>query len=415
MMRSLEDAQNILSKAALRLFSFPPNIELIPLWEAGGRVLAKEIKSREDVPAFDRSLVDGFALLASDTARATADYPVTLKIVDSIAAGTCSSKKLIPGTAMKIFTGAPLPEGADSVIKKEEVVEAVFGSGNDAVIMVNSAVAKGEGTALRGEDIVAGECMFAEGTVLTSAHMGVLATLGVEPVPVYTRPQVGVFSTGNELVDVRSQLKTGQLRVSNIYTLAEIIRQAGGIPVNLGVVKDRVESVLEVYAKTRRLGLPMVVSTGGTASGDYDVIKTAMDMVAVRLFNKVAIRPGAPAVVSVREGEQLLIGLSGNPAGATVAMLLLIYPLIARLAGANRQLECVQGKLTKPLFRQGGVRGFLWANYCHQKAEVYVTPFENQYCGSIKTYANSNCLIEIPAGKVNLAANEPVTIWKLPE
>ena len=146
--------------------------------------------------------------------------------------------------------------------------------------------------------------------------MAILATLGIEFVPVYKKPKIGIFSTGNELVEIHNKLQHGQLRVSNIYTLAEIVRQAGGIPVNLGVVKDQVNDVIKIYEKAHQLKLPIVVSTGGTASGDYDIIKDAMDLVAVtRLFNKIAIRPGAPVVVSVKE-KQLLIGLSGNPAGA---------------------------------------------------------------------------------------------------
>jgi molybdopterin molybdotransferase len=408
----LENAQEILDQELQKLSLLPPKIELVPLWEAGGRVIAKDVVAEEDVPAFDRSPVDGFALLASDTLTAADDHPVTLEVTDTIAAGSSGLRVLTPGTAMKIFTGAPLPQGANSVIKKEDVSETQLG--NTVAVTIKRPVAEGEGIAFKGEDISFGESLLSKGTILTPAHMGILSTLGIDPVPVYEKPQIGIFSTGNELVNTHDQLQHGQLRASNIYTLAGIIRLAGGIPVSFGIVKDRVENVIQVYRKVQHLNLPMVISTGGTASGDYDFVKEAMDKASsLRLFDKVAIRPGAPLVASVKAG-QLLFGLSGNPSGAVVAMLLLIFPLISKLAGTKKQLAQSRGKLLTPLIRKGGMRGFLWSSYYEQNGSSYVAPFENQFCGAIKTYANSNCLIEIPAGEVNLAVDDLVTIWKLP-
>ncbi len=413
-MLSLEKAQEILYNELSRLLLSSREVESVPLWEAGERILAQNIIAAENVPAFDRSPVDGFALKSADTLKASAHSPVCLRIIDTVAAGSCSKKILASGTAIKIFTGAPLPRGANCVIKKEEVLESAAGPEKEATVLVKRPVEEGESIAYEGEDISAGDQLFASGTVLTSAHIGVLASLGIDPVPVYKKPQIGIFSTGNELVDVRSPLQLGQLRASNLYTLAGIIRQAGGSPVNLGIIKDRAEDVLQVYEKAARLKLPLVLSTGGTASGDYDVIKEAMNMAAAeRLFNKVAIRPGAPLVVSVKEG-QMLIGLSGNPAGATVAALLLIYPIISRLAGSKKQLKRTAGKLDAPLFRRGGLRGFLWANCYEQNGSLHVTPFEKQFCGAVKNFATSNCLIEVPPGKCDLATGAMVDIWKLP-
>ncbi|KUO51280.1 MAG: hypothetical protein APF76_17525 [Desulfitibacter sp. BRH_c19] len=415
----LENAIDILFNELESSLLLPGNVETVPLWEAGGRVLAREVVATEDVPAFDRSPIDGFALIASDTLEATIDHPVSMKIIDTVAAGSYSKKILVPGTTMKIFTGAPLPQGANCLVKKEEVTETASEaegskSENDSTVIIKRKIFSGECIAPKGEDISNGEPLFASGTVLTCAHMGVLATLGIDPVPVYKKPQIGIFSTGNELVDVHSQLQHGQLRASNIYTLAEIIRQAGGVPVSLGIVKDRIEDVIQVYEKAYRLRLPIVISTGGTASGAYDVIKEAMDMISVsRLFNKVAIRPGAPVVASVKDG-QLLIGLSGNPAGSAVAMLLVMFPVISKLAGTNRHLEQSQAKLSTDVHRKGGLRGFLWGTYYEQHGCLYTTPFNNQFCGAIKTHAYSNCLIEIAAGKVNSATGDLVNIWKLP-
>ncbi len=407
-MISLENAKDILFNEIERLGLCSREVEKVPLWEVGGRVLAENVVARENVPAFDRSPIDGYALRASDTLGATADNLISFEIIDTVAAGSSSKKKLSPQKAMKIFTGAPLPRGADCVVKLEEAVE------DGSELLIEKVAVKGEGVALKGEDILTGEFLLSSGTILKAVHMAILATLGIELVPVYEKPKIGVFSTGNELVEIHNKLQYGQLRVSNIYTLAEIVRQAGGIPVNLGVVKDRVEDVVKVYEKAYELKLPIVISTGGTASGDYDIIKDAMDLAsATRLFNKVAVRPGAPVVASVKPG-QLLIGLSGNPAGAAVTMLVIIFPIISKLIGINRELERSQGKLLKPIFYKGGLKKFLWANFYEEDGCLYVTPYENQFCGAIKTQARSNCLVEISGGEVKIEAGRLVDILKLP-
>lgn len=406
-MLSLEEAKELLFKQIHELGLSAGQVEHVPLWEAGGRTLAEDIFAQEDVPSFDRSPVDGYAIKASDTTGATETNPVTLKIMDTIAAGNCSTKVLAPGTAMRIFTGAPLPQGGDSIIKQEEV-EAISGE-----ILIKREVQPGESVAAKGEDIARGEFLIPKGTVLHPGHMGILATLGISEVPVCKKPRIGVFSTGSELVEIQSELRHGQLRVSNIYTLGEIIRQAGAIPVNLGVVKDRIEDVTNVYEKAARLKLPVVISTGGTSTGDYDLIKEAMDLISsTRLFNKVAIRPGAPVIASVKE-KQLLIGLSGNPAGAAVAMYILILPVIAKIVGTKKELEKSRARLTDPYSREGGLRGFLWANYYEENGCLYVTPHKNQFCGALKTFSQSNCLVEIQAGKVSLNKGDLVDIWKL--
>ena len=408
----LEKARKILNDYLQQALTVFQKVESVPLWEAGGRILAEDIIAGEDAHAFNRSHVDGYALLSADTLAASGDNPLTLTIIDTIAAGSFSWKNIIPGTAMKIMTGAPLPPGADGIIKKEEIGE--ISSNPCTAIVVKRFVPAGENISIKGEDLSAGEFLLSRGSTIAPAQVEILATLGIDPVAVFARPQIGIFSTGDEVVELHNQLQPGQLRASNLYTLAEIIRQAGGIPVNLGIVRDRADDMLQVYAVAERLGLPMVLSTGGTASGDFDVIKAAMEQIgSIRLFNKVAMRPGAPFVASTR-GNQLLIGLSGNPGGAIVALLMLLFPMISQLAGGNKCLLSGRGKLTEPITRQGGLRGFFWGRCDERGGWLHVTPFQNQFCGAIKIHANSNCLIEVPAGKVNLPAGDDVNIWHLP-
>ena len=411
-MISLDEVEKTLIKCLNKTLIYHQKVESVPLWDAGERVLAADIIASEDVPAFDRSAVDGYALLSADTGAASEDSPISLTIIDTIAAGSYPYKRIIPGTAIKIFTGAPIPRDADCVIKKEETAEITLYSGN--AIIINRSLTVGENISVKGGDISTGEFLFPRCSIISSAHMGVLASLGIDPVSVFARPEIGIFSTGNELIDLNENLQYGQLRASNLYTLAEIIRKAGGIPVNLGLVRDRVDDVVIRYEQAQRLKLPIVISTGGTASGDYDVITDAMKArKSTRLFDKAAIRPGAPFMASVK-GNQLLIGLSGNPAGAIVSMLLYIFPLISRLAGTEKQLLSGRGRLTAPITRKGEQDSFLWGRFVEQAGELYVTPMENQFCCAIKTHANSNCLIEIPAGKVEFAVNDVVPFRKLP-
>ena len=398
------EAQKILRQEIERLRGNTNNVEQVSLWQAGGRILAETIVAAENIPAFDRSLVDGFALMAQDTVGAAAAQPIVLPVIGTVAAGSTTAEALKPRTAMRIFTGAPLPVGADCVIKEEKVLLT------EGKIVIRTGIAPGEGISFKGEDIAQGEALLNCGKKLLPADLGVLATLGIDPVPVFKRPKVGIFSTGNELISVKSPLQPGKLRASNLYVLAELVRMAGGIPVNLGLVRDSEEEVAAVYAAAAERDLPLVLSTGGTASGAYDVVKAAMDKVTGgRIFDKVAMRPGAPVVVSAGH-RQLLIGLSGNPAGAAVAMLVLIAPLIARLAGRENYLQRRQAVLTQPIVYRSGLRGFYWGQYEQQAGCIYVTPHANQYCASVKTYVESNCLIEIPTAQ-KIERGQIVTIY----
>ncbi len=409
-MISFEKAQEILLNHEL-IAAYKNEVELAQLWEVGGRVLAESIDAGEDVPPFDRSPVDGYAVCAADTAKAAEDNIITLHVIDSIFAGTTTIKRLEPGKTMKIFTGAPLPDYADAIIKSEDV-HKIVSNGMVEHISLIKPVSAGEQVAFKGEDIKAGQTLLRRNKLISPAHMGILATMGVDPVPVFKKPKIGIFSTGNELVPVESSAEHGQLRASNLYTLAGIVRLAGCEPVNLGITKDSVSEILEVYNKAKEMKIPLVISTGGTASGDKDLIKEAMiKFVSSRLFNKVAIRPGAPVVVSETE-QQLLIGLSGNPAGSTVSALTLLLPVLSKLAGSVKELERVTASLITPIFRRGGLRAFQWGSCLETSQGLQVEQYDNQHCGAVKSFASSNCLIDVPAGRVEISAGDTVKILK---
>lgn len=409
-MISLEKARDVLDRYVDESLMTCQKTECVSLWEAGGRVLAGDLISREDVPAFHRSRMDGYAILSSDIAAAAQDNPIMLRIIDTIAAGSYSEQRLSSGAAMKIFTGAPMPPDADCVVKQEDTEEIVLETG--LTVVIKKSVSSGENISFQGEDIRSGETLYPGGSVVSFAMVEILAALGVDPVAVLAKPRIGVFSTGNELIDLHQAKVFGKIRPSNLYALAEIIRMAGGAPVNLGVVRDQLDDILNVYEQAEQLELPIVISTGGTASGDFDLIKQAMERAgSTRLFNKIAIRPGARFVASGKK-NQLLAGLSGNPGGAIITAFLLLAPIISRLEGANKRLLPGRGKLTVPVTQRGGLRKFFWGCCDGQSGEMVVTPLGKHYPNAAQRHITGNCLIEIPAGEANLVAGDDVVLWK---
>lgn len=379
-----------------------------PLWEAGGAILAVDIRAHEPVPPFNRSPLDGYAIKTADTKKATEQEPVHLTVMEEVAAGYVSQHPVENGKAIKVLTGAPIPIGADAVIRSEEVVTRP-----DGKISIMRSVAAGEGIALTGEDISLGEQVLKKGELIGPAELGLLASLGVDPVPVFSPPKVGIFSTGDELAPVDQQLQPGKIRVSNIYVLAAIVRAAGGEPVNLGVVPDNLDKVKKMGEMAVEQNLDLIISTGGVSTGDYDVVKDAMAAAGfANLFWKVAIRPGAPVAAAIKE-DVIWIGLSGNPAGAIVVAQLVVAPLIAQLARRPFQITKRKAILQTQVSRPKGLRGFWWGHLTEDVNECEVKLLPQQHCGVIKTYHASNCLVEIPAGKVEWLPGELVEVIKL--
>ena len=380
------------------------DLEKISLWEAGNRILACDTVAQEAVPPFDRSPLDGFAVCSEDTRGASHENPCRLKVIEEVPAGHVAKKNIEKCTAIKVLTGAPVPLGADAVIRYEETIQ------KEDSIYIWRPVKAGESVAPKGEDIALGQCVLKAGTILKPAHLAVLASLGREPISVKPVPKIGLFCTGDELCPVQGTLGPGKIRVTNIYPLAQLIRQAGGQPVDLGLIPDQLDAVKEVYARAESMGLDLVVSTGGVAAGDYDVVKDAMLAAGARsLFWKVAVRPGAPVAVA-EKNNRVWIGLSGSPAGAIVITLLLVAPLVAALAGKDWTLKRQKAVLTVNLQSKKDLCGYWWARIWNEEGRFLVEPLSEQHCGVIKSYMNSNCLLKIPAGQVDLPTGSLVDV-----
>ncbi|MCU1375898.1 MAG: molybdenum cofactor synthesis domain [Actinomycetia bacterium] len=292
----------------------------VGLEEALGAVTAAEVIATEAVPPFANSAMDGYAVRAADTVGA----PVELKVVGMIAAGTAPEGSVGPGQAMRIMTGAPVPDGADAVV----LVERTRTEGDVVTIEITVE----PGTAFRGvgEDVRPGDVVVAPGTVLTAGHLGVLASVGVDRVTVHRRPRVGVLSTGDELV-TSGPLGRGQIRDSNRPTLLALVREAGFEAVDLGVAADDEASITAAIERAVA-SCDAVLTSGGVSMGDLDYVKVVLDRIGDMRWMQIAIKPAKPFAFGT-VGRVPVFGLPGNPVSSMVSFELLARPALRRMAG----------------------------------------------------------------------------------
>jgi molybdopterin molybdotransferase len=292
-----------------------------PLAEALGRVLAADVDSAEMVPPFASSAMDGYAVRAADVAGA----PVTLEVVGTVAAGAAPTVAVGPGQALRIMTGAPFPDGADTVA----IVETTRAAGTRVEIL--EPAPPGAHIRPAGEDLAVGQRVFDAGVVLGPGHLGVLASIGRESVTVVAAPAVGVLSTGDELVEGAAPLGPGQIRDSNRQTLLALLRRDGFRAVDLGVARDD-EDDIRARIRAAAAGCDAVLTSGGVSMGDFDYVKKVLTELGEMNWMQVAIRPAKPFAFGTVEGTPIF-GLPGNPVSSMVSYELLARPGLRRLAG----------------------------------------------------------------------------------
>src|SRR5881296_2805867 len=299
----------------------PLSVERVDVLAALGRVLAEPIVSRAVIPPWPNSSMDGYAVRAGDTGR----VPVELAVVGKIIAGTLPSRPLRAGEAMRIFTGAPLPEGADAVVPQEDV------AADGERVTITGRVASGAYVRPAGEDVRAGDVVVQPGGSIGAAEVGLLATLGYSQVSVFRRPRVAILSTGNELADLGTEPGPGQIPNTNTYSLMAQVIEAGAEPVNLGVAEDRLE-VIEARLRWAETA-DVVVSSAGVSVGELDLVRDALTRTGFDLHLwKVNMRPGKPITFG-SHGGRLVFGLPGNPVSAMVTFELFVRPALLRMAG----------------------------------------------------------------------------------
>jgi molybdenum cofactor synthesis domain-containing protein len=297
--------------------------------EAAGLVLAEAVDAPFDVPPFANSAMDGYAVRAQDVAGAADATPVRLPVVAEVAAGHPAPRPLEAGEAMRNFTGAPMPDGADAVV----VVERTERLDGGAAVALLEAAPAGLHVRRAGDDLRAGDAVFGAGEVLSPGHLGVLAGIGAESVLAHPRPRVGVLSTGDELVPPGRPLGPGQIHDSNRLTLLALVAEAGGEPVDLGLVPDDEAAITEVVRRGAA-GCDLVLSSGGVSMGDIDLVKVVLDKEGDLRWMQIAIRPAKPFALGTVGAERTpVLGLPGNPVSSMVSFELLARPALRRLAG----------------------------------------------------------------------------------
>jgi molybdopterin molybdotransferase len=380
--------------------------ESVPLAAALGRVLAEPVVAGREVPPWDNSSMDGYAVRAADTGTAGAGRPVMLRIVGEVAAGTVATQELGPGQAYRILTGAPLPRGSDAVVPQEDVRR------DDHHVTLEKPVESGAYVRPHGEDIRTGDRMLEAGTVLRPAALGVLAALGRARVDVYRRPTVAVLSTGDELVAPDSPLGPGQIPDSNTYTLCGLVAEAGAVPVSLGIARDRREQLIDRL----RQGLQsnVIVSSAGVSVGDRDLVRDAAEALGARLdFWRVNMRPGKPLTfgrVAGPGGERLFFGLPGNPVSSMVTFELFVRPTLRRMGG-HRVLERprVMARALDPIDNPGSRPGYLRVRLESVPGGLGARPTGEQGSGILRSMLLADGLAVLP-GDTTVPRGEEVEV-----
>ncbi len=398
----LHEAQRIVLAAATTL-----GLEKVSILDTLGRVLGEDIVAARSNPPWDNSAMDGFAVRAEDLAQEHAiSKPVTLAVIEDVPAGKMPTKSVGPGQAIRIMTGAPIPHGADTVIKVEDTEHAP-----DSV-RVFKAEPRGSNIRPQGEDVTKGDCIISKGTQIRSGEAGMLAILAKSFVLVYQRPRVAILSTGDELADLDEPFSDEKIINSNSYGIAAAVQEAGGIPILLGIARDTPAALTEKISQG--LNADILVLSGGVSMGDYDFTKAVFrDLGAEMNFWKLAIRPGQPLAFGKIQGK-LAFGLPGNPVSSMVTFEQLVRPAMLKMAGLRSSgrplLEAAfQEKFSKRTDRRHFLRGVVW----REDGAFKVRTTGNQGSGILTSMVKANCLIDIPVEVERLNPGDVVTVQLL--
>lgn len=373
------------------------SIERVSITESYGRYLGEDIVADQNVPHFNKSLYDGFAVRAQDCVEVSSEHPVEFEVVSEIGAGSVFEEEVKPFQAVRIMTGAQVPHSCDAVVMLE-VTKSYEKEGKTYMALSRSA-SKWEHIALKGEETKKGDVLVSKGTRINPGVTAFLATFGYADVAVVKQPVVGVLTTGSELLDVNEPLEPGKIRNSNSYmALAQIVR-SGGIPKYLGKLEDDFDRCYEAVEKALE-EVDILLTTGGVSVGDYDYLPAIYEKLGANvLFNKIAMRPGSVTTVAERNG-QLLFGLSGNPSACYVGFELFVRPIVRSFLHSPRPhlhktKAVLNGRFKEPNAFTRMVRGEI----TDEGGRLLVTPVGMDKSGAISSLAAANALIVLPGGE----------------
>jgi molybdopterin molybdotransferase len=377
--------------------------ERVPVAEALGRVLAQAVVATRDIPPWDNSSVDGYALRAADAASAGSDRPVALSVIEEIPAGSMPTKTVLPGTAARIMTGAPMPEGADAVVMVEDT------SCDGERVVIRAAAEPGESVRRRGQDVREGTVVIPEGRRVRPAEVGMLASLGHAAVMVGRRPRVGILATGDELIDLGESERPDRIYNVNSYAVSAQVAEAGGVPVVMGIARDTPASVRAALADLD--GLDVLIVCGGVSVGKFDFVKDVLaDLGMVMEFWRVAMKPGSPMAFGSVNGRPVF-GLPGNPVSSMVTFEVFVRPALLRIAGAAMvDRPVVVAELAQDIAKSPGKTHFVRAHVWREGTRVRAASTGSQDSGVLTSMVKANGLIVLTQDAGHIAAGTKVDV-----
>ncbi len=374
----------------------------VPLGEADGRVLAADLAARLTQPPFDASAMDGYAVRAEDASTIGTE----LSVIGTASAGHAFEGIVGPGETVRIFTGAPLPQGADSVLIQEDAERIA-----DDRIRTAFAVVEGRHVRPRGQDFAEGEIVLKRGTVLDFAHLTVAAAMNHPTLRIYRRPRVAILATGDELVVPGGVPATAQIIASNTFGVAALVRSNGGEVLDLGIVKDNQADIAAAVARAQLEKADVLVTLGGASVGDHDLVQSTLKGAGMELdFWRIAMRPGKPLMVGSLDGMHVL-GLPGNPVASLVTSLLFLEPLLRKLAHLSERNREVMGVTAEPIKANDQRQDYVRASVTRDAAgNLVAKAFGKQDSSMMKIFSRSDGLIVRPPHAPELAAGAPCPI-----
>src|SRR5258706_15249673 len=392
----------------------PVSSATISIVQSANRILAMDIVADDDLPLFDNSSMDGFAIRAADSSNAAPTSRVTLRVVADIPAGSTPKVSLAPGEAARIMTGAQLPLGADSVVPVEDTDfnNRDAGSAAPSEVQISKPVNSGENVRPRGMDVHKGDIVLRKGQRINPQSAGILAMLGFSKVEVYKRPRVALFSSGDELLEVNAPLEPGKIRDSNSYMLAALIESTNAEILRLGVAKDTRESVTNLIEKAVEQNAGLIISSAGVSVGAFDYVKEVVEANGALDFWRVNMRPGKPLAFGNYKNIPF-IGLPGNPVSAFAGFEVFVRETIGRLSGTLDggrhifRVRCEEEILSDG--RESYLRAIL-----HEQDGVQVAKLTgHQGSGNLLSLVQADALLIIPAGVKCVPAGQEVNAWLL--
>ena len=392
----------------------PVKTETLPLGECLNRVLAQNIIAADELPLFDNSSMDGFAIRAADVTHATSASPRSLRVVADIPAGSSPTVSLEPGEAARIMTGAQMPDGADAVVPVEDTDFNDHSAGTEAPkdVQIFKAIHAGDNVRRRGMDIHTGDFVLHKGRRLKPQDLGLLAMLGFSQVIAYRRPRVALFSSGDELIAVDAPLEKGKIRDSNSYTIAALLENADAQVIRLGVAKDNFDSAQALFEKAVYLRVDLILSSAGVSVGAFDFVKSVIETHGSMDFWRVNMRPGKPLAFGNYKAVPF-IGLPGNPVSAFVGFEVFVRPTMQKLGGSlNEGRQSVRVRSVEEI-NSDGRESYLRADVREENGVLVARLTGHQGSGNIHSLVQANALLIIPAGVKCVPAGQEATAWLL--